>query len=145
MIYIHNTETGQIVQKIDCPDEHAEHYERDGCSVVVTDQNFDLEKTYIAGGKFVGIPDRPGEYHDWSWATQSWVLNTGRAAVAVRTIRDRLLAASDWTDTISAQQRLMESDFSAWATYRQALRDITDQAGFPIDVVWPAPPKGTAA
>ena len=27
-----------------------------------------------------------------------------------------------------------------WATYRQALRDIPSQAGFPLDVVWPEKP-----
>jgi len=28
-----------------------------------------------------------------------------------------------------------------WATYRQALRDITAQEGFPYEVVWPPKPE----
>ena len=28
-----------------------------------------------------------------------------------------------------------------WATYRQALRDIPNQEGFPTDVAWPAKPE----
>ena len=28
----------------------------------------------------------------------------------------------------------------AWATYRQALRDITEQTGFPYSMIWPTKP-----
>ena len=53
-------------------------------------------------------------------------------AEQVRSERDRLLAASDWTQVADAPV-----DQAAWATYRQALRDIPQQAGFPFNVVWP--------
>jgi hypothetical protein len=29
----------------------------------------------------------------------------------------------------------------AWATYRQALRDVPSQAGFPWEVQWPTQPE----
>ncbi len=51
--------------------------------------------------------------------------------------RNDLLRASDWTQladsTLSAVER------TEWAAYRQALRDLPQQPGFP-DVDWPAPP-----
>lgn len=50
--------------------------------------------------------------------------------------RNKLLAASDWTQVIDAPV-----DQAAWATYRQALRDISAQAGFPATVVWPTQPE----
>ena len=53
-------------------------------------------------------------------------------ASEIRAERNRLLAASDWTQVADAPV-----DQAAWATYRQALRDITAQAGFPNDIVWP--------
>jgi hypothetical protein len=53
-------------------------------------------------------------------------------AAAVRQRRDELLAQSDWTQTPDAPV-----DQAAWAAYRQALRDITTQAGFPQSVTWP--------
>ena len=56
-------------------------------------------------------------------------------AAQVRAERDRLLVASDWTQVADAPV-----DQAAWATYRQALRDITAQAGFPSDVTWPVAP-----
>lgn len=53
----------------------------------------------------------------------------------VRQDRDLKLAASDWTQVADAPV-----DKAAWATYRQALRDIPTQAGFPSAVVWPVVP-----
>ena len=52
-----------------------------------------------------------------------------------RTQRDALLAASDWTQVADAPV-----DQSAWADYRQALRDLPEQEGFPQEVVWPQIP-----
>ena len=56
-------------------------------------------------------------------------------AEEVRAQRDNLLAESDWTQVTDAPV-----DQAAWATYRQALRDIPDQAGFPENVTWPDKP-----
>ena len=56
-------------------------------------------------------------------------------AQEIRLKRGALLAASDWTQVSDAPV-----DQSAWATYRQALRDVTKQAGFPDNVAWPIKP-----
>ena len=56
-------------------------------------------------------------------------------AERVRTERDQLLTASDWTQVADAPV-----DQAAWATYRQALRDVSEQEGFPHSVVWPKKP-----
>jgi nitrogen fixation protein len=58
-----------------------------------------------------------------------------RAAAEIRTERDAKLTESDWTQVADAPV-----DQAAWATYRQALRDIPDQAGFPNEVNWPTEP-----
>jgi hypothetical protein len=54
----------------------------------------------------------------------------------IRQQRNQLLTASDWTQIPDCTV-----DKQAWATYRQALRDITTQAGFPSDVVFPTKPQ----
>lgn len=59
-------------------------------------------------------------------------------AAAVRAKRDALLAASDYTQATDYPSTYAAR--TAWAEYRQQLRDVTKQAGFPADVVWPAPP-----
>lgn len=53
-----------------------------------------------------------------------------------RQCRRELLVASDWTQVADAPV-----DQAAWATYRQALRDIPEQAGFPQDIQWPPEPQ----
>jgi hypothetical protein len=59
-------------------------------------------------------------------------------AKSVRTQRDTKLAESDWR-VIKALESNVPQDF-AWAAYRQALRDITSQAGFPWEITWPDAP-----
>jgi hypothetical protein len=56
-------------------------------------------------------------------------------AKSVRTSRSEKLKDSDWTQVADAPV-----DKAAWATYRQALRDITSQAGFPWTIDWPVQP-----
>ena len=86
---------------------------------------------------------------DGVW-TQTWVqsdkytaeelvtYNTKKEAdkqQGVRDKRDSLLRMSDWTQVADAPV-----DKAAWAAYRQALRDVTEQAGFPWAVEWPVAP-----
>ncbi len=56
-------------------------------------------------------------------------------AKSVRATRDAKLAECDWTQVADAPV-----DKQAWATYRQALRDITAQEGFPWTITWPDAP-----
>lgn len=56
-------------------------------------------------------------------------------AKSVRATRGEKLKDSDWTQVADAPV-----DQAAWAAYRQALRDITAQDGFPWTVTWPEQP-----
>ena len=60
------------------------------------------------------------------------------AAASVRTQRDAKLAESDWMVIKSAETGVALA--TEWAAYRQALRDITEQDGFPVNVEFPAEP-----
>jgi hypothetical protein len=57
-------------------------------------------------------------------------------AATIRKQRDDLLALCDWTQLTDAPV-----DKQAWSTYRQALRDISNQAGFPWEVEFPKDPN----
>lgn len=57
-------------------------------------------------------------------------------AKSVREQRNQKLKDSDWTQLIDAPV-----DRQAWVVYRQELRDITSQAGFPWNIQWPAQPE----
>lgn len=56
-------------------------------------------------------------------------------AKRVRDTRNRRLADCDWTQLPDAPV-----DSTAWAAYRQELRDISAQAGFPWEIQWPEQP-----
>ena len=55
----------------------------------------------------------------------------------VRQVRNQKLAETDWTQS----RDVTLSNDSAWATYRQSLRDITDSATSLEDVTWPTKPE----
>lgn len=82
--------------------------------------------------------------NDGGWK-QVWVITeaspeelaqrTQECELQVRGERNGLLTKSDWTQVADAPV-----DKQAWAAYRQALRNITAQAGFPFSVQWPEQP-----
>jgi hypothetical protein len=57
-------------------------------------------------------------------------------AASVRGQRNRLLAETDWTQAVDVPQSTKDK----WAPYRQALRDVPQQADFPFAVSWPDQP-----
>lgn len=84
------------------------------------------------------VDEETGEtYRTGRWLIGYTVENKplAEAEQAVRNQRNRLLSDTDWMalsdNTITPE----------WATYRQALRDITDQTGFPYAVNWPTKPE----
>ena len=68
------------------------------------------------------------------WAIQT--LSESDATANVRTSRNKRLADCDWTQLPDAPSL----DAQVWTAYRQALRDITSQPGFPHNVTWPEEP-----
>lgn len=57
----------------------------------------------------------------------------------VREERNEALSECDWTQLPDSP--LDAATKTAWATYRQELRDVTAQAGFPWNVIWPTAPS----
>ena len=60
-----------------------------------------------------------------------------------RAKRDKLLAETDWTQVLDAP--IDAATREAYRTYRQALRDIPEQDGFPETITWPELPSVTKA
>lgn len=57
----------------------------------------------------------------------------------VRQDRNSRLTQCDWTQLDDTP--LDNVAKAQWAAYRQALRDLPDQAGFPFNVIWPNQPE----
>lgn len=78
----------------------------------------------------------------WSNQTFEWIdIRTDEqkfieAETLVKLKRNELLVESDWTQLSDVPL----SNKNEWASYRQQLRDITMQSGYPFDVVFPKPP-----
>ena len=60
-------------------------------------------------------------------------------AQSVRAERGMRLQESDWIVIVHSEQGTPVPP--EWMTYRQALREVTEQPGFPFDVVWPVKPE----
>jgi Phage tail assembly chaperone protein len=91
--------------------------------------------TVVRGVRPPGSPDRR-----WGWDGQAFVdrgarVSVNRAGVA-RAKRNALLGASDWTQLPDVAEAVR----ARWAPYRQALRDLTAQPGFPTAITWPTAP-----
>jgi len=70
--------------------------------------------------------------------TQGWTVSNRSVEDAsnnIRSQRNNLLAQTDW---MALSDNVMSP---AWAEYRQYLRDVTAQEGFPFSVVWPSKPE----
>jgi hypothetical protein len=92
----------------------------------------------------IAFEDGVEQKSDGKWYTKYSVADMGAEAIAAkdaeqakaaRQQRTDKLKDSDWTQVADAPV-----DKAAWATHRQALRDITSQAGFPWTINWPVAP-----
>ena len=101
-----------------------------------------LDVTYEGGWVDEGVhhlPDpQPSPHHKFNWTTKQW--EDSRTAESewalVRTRRNLLLKSTDWTQLSDVPI----SNKAAWATYRQALRDVTNQTD-PFNITWPEAPQ----
>ncbi len=92
---------------------------------------------YILGPVFTDTPateDQPAKTAAENEAAYKAMKDAEQAA-SVRATRTQKLSDCDWTQIADST-----ADKAVWATYRQALRDITAQAGFPWTITWPDAP-----
>lgn len=83
-------------------------------------------------------PVPPGQDHV-EYQIQDIVVPDEEVAGHARVKRNLALTQSDWTQLPDAQ--LTELQSQAWKNYRQELRDLPDQLGFPRSITWPIKPE----
>ena len=82
------------------------------------------------------VPFTAEEEVQWAAEQAAWAASANdRKAAEVRAERSAKLASTDWTQIADST-----ADKAGWATYRQALRDVPSQAGFPWTIAWPETP-----
>lgn len=62
---------------------------------------------------------------------------TKRVSISMRFERDMLLSTTDWTQLSDVPQAIKDK----YVAYRQALRDVPQQPGFPDNIQWPVKPE----
>ena len=82
------------------------------------------------------VPDLNCADNADQWADFVKQRDAENAAKWAREERDKRLLECDWAVLPDAQ-----TDRAAWKTYRQALRDVPEQAGFPYAIEWPEIPE----
>lgn len=130
-IYIDN---GKIVRLLDCG--NIEQQLSEGESYL--EDWFNDSEYYVEDGQAVQMPPKPDQYSVFNYTTKQWVEDERMAILNVSQKRQKLLSSTDWTQL--PNNPLTVEKQTAWATYRQALRDVTDQAGYPLNVEWPTQP-----
>lgn len=106
-------------------------------SVLIIDQPVHLDSVYVKNRTLIPKPVKPAENYAFNFEKEVWELDTASVLSEVLRKRANLLNSSDWTQLPDVPLATKEK----WGGYRQALRDITKQAGFPIEIDWPIPPS----
>ena len=91
------------------------------------------------GETFEAPPEAPHAHALFNYETHIWETDNEKAWKALRDIRNKLLADTDWTELPSASHRLSPALQAEFLTYRQRLRDITETSD-PMSVIWPTKP-----
>ena len=112
--------------------EAYKHYTRNGAE---QDANGNWVQAWVERDMFSEYTDDENVTH--TKAEQETAYQDGldaTAAESARTDRDERLAKTDWT---ASTDLTMSTEMT---TYRQALRDVPQQAGFPNTITWPEKP-----
>lgn len=99
---------------------------------VIQDVSYDPTTQNSVEGQFVQVSGQ------WTLFMVAENKPQSEAENRIRSMRDQFLTDTDWV-VIKAYER-NENIPADWEAYRQALRDITSQAGFPYSVTWPTSP-----
>jgi hypothetical protein len=134
---LYKSDTGEITRNISCPENMIESQLNAGEGFI--EGTASDETQYISQQSIVNKSEKPDWFYDYDYQTHSWVVNETKLILQIMQQRNSLLIGSDWTQipngplTIETQEQ--------WAVYRQQLRDITSQSGYPFNVVWPTQPE----
>lgn len=127
MIWLIYKDDGEIVGAV-ADAEFAQVAAGDALSVIEHSEEIDIREYLVQNGSVVRKSDAV-------IASEAEARELSEAWRQLRIRRSRLLNKTDWTQAPDAP-----ADAAAWATYRQALRDLPQNTPDPRNVIWPEPP-----
>lgn len=131
--------TGEIVSLVDMPDLQSVEFNTPAGASAIKGWP-EHKECYRLSGQWVQKPIAPTPGHSWDTTSKTWVdLRTPEALVATaRGERDRRLAECDWI--VARALESGEQVPALWRAYREGLRDLPSQPGFPLSIDWPVMP-----
>ncbi|CAB4175195.1 Phage tail assembly chaperone protein [uncultured Caudovirales phage] len=136
IISIYDIATGRIIRTLNCSNElDLTNNIVEGETYIIGDYN---NLYYIENNTPILKSEKPGNDYFFNYTSKSWIINIESVKNTIKNRRNILLLNSDWTQLPNSPLTLQQQQ--AWTTYRQALRDIPGQTGYPLNVVWPTLP-----
>lgn len=108
------------------------------CFVYYGVVNIALQYQDIATNLPTDMPPMPQGFWVFDYTTKQWIPDVQQATKTVDAQRVEILTATDWTQI--PNNPLTPTQQASWATYRQEIRDMSQQTGYPLNVVWPVAP-----
>jgi len=93
---------------------------------------------WILNGQVIPLSEKPAGEYIFDYEVKEWVPNITIATEKAIEKRNKLLTDSDWTQIPNGP--LSPEAVQQWAVYRQELRDVPEQSGFPMRIIWPVSP-----
>jgi hypothetical protein len=145
---IYNKQSGEILQSMETllpiSEDYVAHIINTNTDILQVQQPVDNSKYYISAGNLTEFPTKPRADYIWNWTTMSWQdprteeQKFQQQAQQVLAERKKLLDSTDWIVVKAVDTGTPVP--AAWQTYRQELRDVTNQTGYPYQVTWPTKP-----
>ena len=148
IIYKKGVNPSQIIRTGICPEEMMKIQVKEDEMIIEGIANDSTQ--YILNGEVINYTpeqlkakDAVPYGHKWDIATMTAVQTADEIEItnflskAARSLRDRLLSGCDWTQTADQP----DTTKSKWQQYRQELRDVSSQSGFPKNIIWPIKPS----
>lgn len=134
--YIVYQADGLIVRSGTCQDEIISLPTNESETLAFTDSYFDFKEYYIKDKEIKTLPLKPNGEFVFNTELETWVGDDQAQTKIIKLQRDALLSSTDWTQLPDVPETLKVK----WQNYRQALRDIPEQEGFPWNIIWPTKP-----
>lgn len=117
---VYNKTTGKILRTGSCPDDQF-HLQANEDEII--EGNYP-DNLFYWDEEFKPIPPKPDGFYNFDYTSKSWVRNTAQAISVNRLRRNAFLAETDWTQLNDVA--LSSETKALWTTYRQELRDMTE-------------------
>lgn len=130
---VYNPATGEVQYTGGCSDSTFD-LQKPLAPFAIIEGDFAADKFFWDGEQMREKPPRPGLGFEWNCAARDWVCDIPAHDRSARARRALLLQEAD-----RAVNKLEDAgqDSRPARVYRQALRDLTAQPGYPLTIVWP--------